>query len=273
MSLDGAPPSRTLLSLLRRSGAHDAATLTTSDDGAVATTFARPPASAFIAEAVRAARPAAIEYERPVPEVIAAPFTYALFKRALDITVATACLLFALPSIVAIAVAIKLTSPGPVFIRQERLGKDAKPFGMLKFRSMYVNDGNLPDDLKGANESTGPLFKLRNDPRVTRVGYYLRRASLDELPQLINVLRGEMSLVGPRPPLARELAGYEAVQRERLRVLPGLTGLWQVSGRSNLPFEDMVRLDLEYIERRSFGLDLWILARTVPCVLRGEGAY
>jgi lipopolysaccharide/colanic/teichoic acid biosynthesis glycosyltransferase len=160
-----------------------------------------------------------------------------------------------------------------VFFRQERLGKDGRRFDMLKFRSMVVRDLEIPPELLARNEATGPMFKIRRDPRITRVGRWLRRTSLDELPQLLNILRGDMALVGPRPPLPRELNGYDRLQRLRLRVRPGLTGLWQVSGRSNLTFDQMVQLDLSYIERRSLWLDLLILLKTVPSVLAGRGAY
>ncbi len=172
-----------------------------------------------------------------------------------------------------IAALIKLDSRGPIFYKQERLGKDLQPFPMIKFRTMRVNSDVIPVDLLKSNESTGPLFKMRDDPRITRVGRLLRRASLDELPQLFNVLLGQMSIVGPRPPLERELAGFEQIQRARLQVTPGLTGLWQVSGRSNLPFEDMVRLDLAYIKNRSLLFDLKLIVMTIPCVVTGRGAY
>jgi lipopolysaccharide/colanic/teichoic acid biosynthesis glycosyltransferase len=166
-----------------------------------------------------------------------------------------------------------LESRGPVFFKQERLGKATRRFTMIKFRSMYIDGEERIKDLVALNEATGPLFKMRRDPRITRVGRILRRTSLDELPQLFNVLLGTMSIVGPRPPLPRELAGFDEIQRARLRVLPGLTGLWQVSGRSDLPFEEMVRLDMEYIEKRSLVLDLRIIAMTVPSVVLGVGAY
>ena len=179
----------------------------------------------------------------------------------------------ALPFMAVIAVLLRIDSPGPIFIRQERLGKDTRPFRMFKFRTMLINSGQLPRELLDHNESSGPLFKMRSDPRITRLGRLLRRGSIDELPQLFNVLWGQMSLVGPRPPLARELEGYDAIQRQRLRVRPGLTGLWQVSGRSDLPFEEMVRLDLLYIKNRSFLYDLKLLIRTVPSVLLCHGAY
>lgn len=198
---------------------------------------------------------------------------YEAAKRLLDLSVAIGGIVTTLPLMLVIAVLIRLDSPGPVLIRQSRLGKHTNPFGMLKFRTMYVHDIELPDELIQRNESTGPLFKMRRDPRITRAGRVLRRTSLDELPQLFNILSGQMSLVGPRPPLPRELAGFDGVQRLRLRVVPGLTGLWQVSGRSDLPFEEMVRLDLTYIEQRSLWLDLSILVKTVPCVLLGRGAY
>ena len=198
---------------------------------------------------------------------------YDATKRALDLTLALAGIVFTLPFLVLITILIRIDSPGPIFFRQERLGRNAQPFSMLKFRTMRVTSDELPAQLRRRNESTGPLFKIRRDPRITRVGRLLRRTSLDELPQLLNVLAGQMSLVGPRPPLPRELVGYDGVQRLRLRVLPGLTGLWQISGRSDLPFEEMVRLDLRYIEERSLWLDFVILARTLPCVLTGRGAY
>jgi exopolysaccharide biosynthesis polyprenyl glycosylphosphotransferase len=177
------------------------------------------------------------------------------------------------PFFVAIAIAIKLDSPGPVFYRQERVGKDGARFGMLKFRSMRQDADRLLEALRQKNEATGPLFKMRDDPRVTRVGRILRRLSLDELPQLFNVLRGEMSLVGPRPPIPSEVAEYEEWQFGRLRAVPGITGLWQVSGRSDVPFHDMVRLDLHYIRNWSLALDLAILLRTIPAVLTSRGAY
>jgi exopolysaccharide biosynthesis polyprenyl glycosylphosphotransferase len=205
-------------------------------------------------------------------DVDARPY-YTVAKRALDILVSLAALIALSPIFLVTAIMIRLDSPGSVFYRQERMGKDARPFRMLKFRSMYERDVDLPPELLQRNESTGPLFKIKNDPRVTRVGRFIRKTSIDELPQLINVLKGEMSLVGPRPPLPRELAGYEVAQLLRLRVTPGVTGPWQVSGRSKLTFDDMVRLDLQYIEDRSLLLDIKLLVLTVPTVLLGDGAY
>ena len=194
-------------------------------------------------------------------------------KRASDIALAAITLAVAVPLFVGIAAAIRLESPGPVFYRQRRLGKNGFAFDMLKFRSMCVDADAKIQHLMEHNEATGPLFKMRRDPRVTNVGRILRRGSLDELPQLLNVLRGEMSLVGPRPPLPAEVAKYEDWQLARLRALPGMTGLWQVSGRSEVPFNDMVRLDLHYGRNWSLGLDLEILLRTIPAVLANRGAY
>jgi exopolysaccharide biosynthesis polyprenyl glycosylphosphotransferase len=194
-------------------------------------------------------------------------------KRAVDLIVLSVGLIALAPVLSVIAIAIKLDSPGPVFYRQERVGKDGRRFEMLKFRSMCLDADRRLETLRQHNEATGPLFKMRRDPRVTRVGSLLRRWSLDELPQLLNVLHGEMSLVGPRPPLPSEVEQYEDWQLGRLRAVPGLTGLWQVSGRSEVPFHDMVRLDLHYIRNWSLALDLEILLRTIPAVLSNRGAY
>jgi exopolysaccharide biosynthesis polyprenyl glycosylphosphotransferase len=194
-------------------------------------------------------------------------------KRALDLSAVCLGLLLASPVLLAIALAVKLDSPGPVFYRQVRVGKDGRHFWMFKFRSMCVDAERRLEELRAQNEASGPLFKMRKDPRITRVGGVLRRWSLDELPQLLNVLRGDMSLVGPRPPLPKEVERYEDWQLGRLRAVPGLTGLWQVSGRSEVPFHDMVRLDLHYIRNWSLALDLEILLRTVPTVLTNRGAY
>jgi exopolysaccharide biosynthesis polyprenyl glycosylphosphotransferase len=194
-------------------------------------------------------------------------------KRVSDIVFVSLGLLALAPLLALIALAVKLDSPGPVFYGQLRVGKDGRQFRMLKFRSMVVNAEKRLEDLLAHNEATGPLFKMRRDPRVTRVGRFIRRWSLDELPQLFNVLRGEMSLVGPRPPLPSEIAKYEDWQLGRLRAVPGVTGLWQVSGRSEVPFHDMVRLDLHYIRNWSLSLDVEILLRTIPAVLTSRGAY
>jgi exopolysaccharide biosynthesis polyprenyl glycosylphosphotransferase len=194
-------------------------------------------------------------------------------KRPFDVAVAAVALCLALPLFATIAVAIKLESAGPVFYRQVRIGKDRKTFRMLKFRSMRRDADRLLAELRERNEVSGPMFKIRRDPRITRVGRFLRRFSLDELPQLLNVLAGEMSLVGPRPPLANEVEQYEDWEIGRLRAMPGITGLWQVRGRSDVPFEQMVRLDLHYVRNWSFALDLEILLRTIPAILSRRGAY
>ena len=196
-----------------------------------------------------------------------------VIKEAIDRVAASVGLVLLLPLLVAVAGAVKLTSSGPVLYRQERVGVNGSRFRLLKFRSMY--DGaefqrSLLDEL---NERDGPLFKLRRDPRITPIGGFLRRWSLDELPQLWNVVRGDMSLVGPRPPLPSEVERYVPDVRRRLLVKPGLTGLWQVSGRANLSWEESVRLDLHYVDNWSVGLDLAVLAKTCVSVLRGEGAY
>jgi exopolysaccharide biosynthesis polyprenyl glycosylphosphotransferase len=191
----------------------------------------------------------------------------------LDVTIAAAALIALTPLLLFVALAVRLDSAGPILFRQSRCGRGAKPFTFLKFRGMVADaEARLPA-LLALNEATGPLFKMRNDPRLTRVGRVIRRTSLDELPQLWNVLRGEMSLVGPRPPLPSEVENYSAWQRRRLLVLPGITGAWQVSGRSDIGFDDMVRLDVDYIENWSLFKDITILLRTVLVVLTTKGAY
>ncbi|QAY63621.1 sugar transferase [Xylanimonas allomyrinae] len=198
-----------------------------------------------------------------------------LLKAVTDWVGAAMLTLLASPALLAIAVAVKATSPGPVFFRQDRVGRGGRTFKMLKFRSMCVGAEAMVDDVAsdGGNDGAGPLFKQRDDPRVTKVGKVLRRYSLDELPQLLNVLSGNMSLVGPRPPLPAEVSRYEARMRRRLLVKPGLTGLWQVGGRSDLPWEECVRLDVYYAENWTIFGDLMILARTAKAVLAGDGAY
>jgi exopolysaccharide biosynthesis polyprenyl glycosylphosphotransferase len=194
-------------------------------------------------------------------------------KRLNDVVLGSMIALMLTPVFAVIAIAIKLDSPGPVFYGQERLGLHGRRFRMRKFRSMCVDADAELATLRERNEAVGAMFKIKDDPRVTRVGRILRRFSLDELPQIINVLNGDMSLVGPRPPLPAEIADYEDWQLGRLRALPGMTGLWQVSGRSEVPFNDMVRLDLHYIRNWSMGLDLEIILRTLPAVLSRRGAY
>jgi lipopolysaccharide/colanic/teichoic acid biosynthesis glycosyltransferase len=194
-------------------------------------------------------------------------------KRILDVLFASVALLFALPLIALAAVAIRLDSEGPVFHRATRVGRGGRKFTFLKLRSMQVGAEELRGLLLHLNQAQGPVFKLHNDPRVTRVGRILRKTSLDELPQLWHVLQGHMSLVGPRPPFPEEVERYEPWMLKRLSVRPGLTCLWQIQGRSNLPFEEWMRLDIEYVERCSFLLDLRILVLTIPAVLSARGAY
>ena len=196
-----------------------------------------------------------------------------LIKRGLDVVVSVGVLTLLSPLLLVVALAIKLDSAGPVLFRQTRVGRDGQPFTLYKFRSMRRDAEQQLNQLWELNEASGPLFKIRDDPRITRAGRLLRRTSIDEFPQLINVLKGEMSLVGPRPPLPNEVEKYEDWHLRRLEVAPGLTGLWQVSGRSEIPFDEMVMLDIYYIENWSLGMDLSIMLRTVPAVLSGGGAF
>jgi exopolysaccharide biosynthesis polyprenyl glycosylphosphotransferase len=194
-------------------------------------------------------------------------------KRLFDVLVAGTMVIVASPVMALVAIMVKLDSPGPVFFKQERVGIEGARFGMIKFRSMVVDAEDRLAEVSQHNEGAGVLFKMKKDPRVTRVGVVLRKFSLDELPQLFNILGGSMSLVGPRPPLPSEVEAYEHDVRRRLLVKPGLTGLWQVSGRSNLSWQDSVRLDLYYVENWSLAGDLIILLRTVRAVFRSTGAY
>ena len=194
-------------------------------------------------------------------------------KRALDVAVSAAGLLLLAPLFLVAALAVRLDSPGPVLFRQKRVGADEKTFICFMFRSMRADAEVLQESLETLNEAKGAVFKIRRDPRVTRVGAFLRRWSLDELPQLVNVLRGEMSLVGPRPLPVRDFLRMEEEDKRRLGAVPGMTGYWQISGRSNLSFEDMIRLDLYYMENWSLSFDLKIILKTLGAVLRREGAY
>ena len=203
----------------------------------------------------------------------AASLGYLALKRLMDIVGASSALLIAAPAMLLSAFAIKLDSRGPVFFWQYRLGENGKPFRFYKFRSMSVDAPNMRDSLSSLNETTGPVFKIRRDPRITRVGRWIRKFSIDELPQLFHVLAGTMSLVGPRPPIPAEVENYEPWQRERLAVKPGLTCTWQVAGRSDIGFEDWVRLDIEYVRARNLWLDIKLLAMTIPAVITGRGAY
>lgn len=207
------------------------------------------------------------------------------FKRVCDVVLASLALLVLAPALAVIALLIRRSGPGPVLFVQERLGRDGRPFNFYKFRSMKHDSDDaihrqfaamfINGDHEGCADSNSgdQVFKLKQDPRVTRIGAFLRRTSLDELPQLFNILKGEMSLVGPRPPIAYEIENYQPWHMERLKAVPGLTGLWQVSGRSSVSFEDMVRLDIRYISTWSLWNDLVILLKTVPVVLRGTGGY
>ena len=194
-------------------------------------------------------------------------------KRATDITLTSLGLIVISPLLAIIALAVKLSDGGPVIFRQTRVGLDGSTFTMLKFRSMHTNAEARLADLRAQNPNLGLMFKLESDPRITRVGRFLRRYSLDELPQLFNVLAGNMSLVGPRPPLQSEVDIYEDHARRRLLVTPGLTGLWQVSGRSLLSWEETVRLDLRYVENWTFTLDLLIIWKTFFAVVAKRGAF
>ncbi len=194
-----------------------------------------------------------------------------LIKTALDYAVAAGGLAVLSPFFIIIAVLIKSTSEGPVFFRQERSGLNGRKFNLLKFRTMVDGAENMREQIYAANEMDGPVFKLKNDPRVTAVGRFLRKTSLDELPQLINILQGEMSLVGPRPPLPAEVKEYKPWQRRRLSLKPGLTCIWQVSGRNNIDFETWMKMDLEYIDNWSLLLDLKLLLKTIPAVVLASG--
>ena len=194
-------------------------------------------------------------------------------QRVLDVLFCSILLLLLWPLFGVLALLIRLDSPGPVLFKQARVGLNGEEFPFYKFRSMIADAEARRHLLETQNERSGPVFKMKNDPRITRVGRLLRKFSLDELPQLINVLKGEMSLVGPRPALPSETAKYTPRQRQRLLTLPGVTGLWQVSGRASLSFERSIELDLLYVERQSVALYFRILLLTIPAVLRAEGAY
>jgi exopolysaccharide biosynthesis polyprenyl glycosylphosphotransferase len=196
-----------------------------------------------------------------------------VMKMLFDRAVALSVVLVFSPLLIGLALAVRFTSRGPAIFKQVRVGRGGQTFRMYKFRSMYVDAEARLAGLQGSNEGQGVLFKMRDDPRVTRAGKFLRKWSLDELPQLFNVLKGDMSLVGPRPPLPKEVAEYERDVHRRLMVKPGLTGLWQISGRSDLAWEESVRLDLRYVENWTLAMDFVILWRTVFAVLRREGAY
>lgn len=200
-------------------------------------------------------------------------FSY-LLKRLLDIAVSVAALIVLSPLFLLTGLAIWIENPGPVFYVSIRVGCNGRHFRFYKFRSMVVNAEKIKNELTAQNESSaGVIFKMKKDPRITKTGSIIRRFSIDELPQLFNVLKGDMSLVGPRPPIPAEVAQYTLEQRKRLHVIPGITCLWQVSGRSDIPFTDQVRLDLQYIQSAGFLNDIRLLLKTIPAVLSGKGAY
>jgi exopolysaccharide biosynthesis polyprenyl glycosylphosphotransferase len=194
-------------------------------------------------------------------------------KRGMDIMLSGLALVVLTPLLLAVAIMVGVTSRGPIFYVQERVGRGGKPFRMLKFRSMYRDAHDRRFEHVEQNMHQGPIFKIRDDPRITPVGRAIRRLSIDELPQFFNVLLGHMSLVGPRPPLPEEFLDYTDRERQRLLVKPGVTCIWQVSGRSDIDFKTWIDMDLEYIETWSVRLDLKLLAKTVPAVLTGRGAY
>lgn len=232
---------------------------------------ARPRAHAHAptwSTATRAGSPA-IPFETPEPQGLYLRFA----KRLLDVIAALFALVVTAPVMLVLAILIKLESRGPVIYKSTRIGLGGRSFTFYKLRSMVQDADVRRQQLAHLNEADGPVFKIARDPRVTRVGRFIRTSSLDEIPQFINVLKGDMSLVGPRPPIPEEVAQYEPWQLRRLDVRPGITCLWQISGRSRLGFQEWMRLDLEYIRHRSFLLDLKILLRTIPAVLSREGAY
>lgn len=200
-------------------------------------------------------------------------YSYLFAKRAFDIVLSAFSLLLLLPFFLLLAIAIQLDSKGPVIYSQMRAGKNGKPFRLYKFRSMCADADDRQRDLQSLNEKDGPVFKISNDPRVTKLGRIMRKKSIDELPQLFNILKGDMSIVGPRPPLLTEVKQYTPYQLQRLGVTPGLTCYWQISGRSDLSFNDWVRLDLKYISECGLWVDLKTILKTVPAVLYGKGAY
>ena len=205
--------------------------------------------------------------------LVSKKISYLYAKRALDLTLSIVLLLLFFPIFALAAAAVRLTSKGPIFYKSYRLGLCGKPFLFIKFRSMCEGADQLVDTLANKNQQKGPIFKMENDPRITSVGRFLRKYSIDELPQLLGVFLGPLSMVGPRPPLLNEVLQYDERAMKRLTVKPGLTCYWQIMGRSNLSFEKWLELDLNYIEEMSFWVDLKILLRTPAAVIKAEGAY
>ncbi|WP_283594350.1 sugar transferase [Limosilactobacillus galli] len=201
-------------------------------------------------------------------------YAYRIIKRVFDVIAASIALVILSPVFLIVAICIKADDPkGPVFYSQIRVGKDGRRFRMYKFRSMVTNADELLEKLRSQNEVNGAMFKMKNDPRITKVGRVIRKYSLDELPQLVNIVGGSMSIVGPRPPLVSEVAEYTDYDKQRLMVKPGATGMWQVGGRNDVDFAEMVKLDLTYIQERSIWLDLKIMFETVKIMIKPNGAY
>lgn len=200
-------------------------------------------------------------------------FMYHSIKRAFDFIAAICGVIILSPVMLVIAILIKAEDHGPVFYKQVRVGKNGKKFKMYKFRSMFVNADKMLAKLKEQNDVEGPMFKMKDDPRITKVGHFIRKHSLDELPQFLNVIKGDMSLVGPRPPLPSEVAEYSDYDKQRLYVTPGCTGLWQATERNEVGFSEMVQLDIQYIQRASFMFDLWIIWKTVEIIIKPNGSY
>lgn len=198
---------------------------------------------------------------------------YEIFKRIIDIIGAGLGLILLSPIIAIVACAVKVTSKGPVFFSQKRVGKNGELFEMYKFRSMVVNAEELKENLEEQNEMSGPMFKIKDDPRITKVGKFIRKTSIDELPQLWNILKGDMSLVGPRPSLPKEVEQFDNWMFKRLSVRPGLTCYWQVSGRNNIDFEDWMKLDVKYVEERNFWIDIKLIFKTVFVLFGDKNAH
>lgn len=200
-------------------------------------------------------------------------FIYHSVKRVFDFLAATCGIIILSPLMLIIAILIKSEDHGPIFYKQVRVGKNGKTFKMYKFRSMFVNADKMLDKLKEQNDVDGPMFKMKDDPRVTKIGHFIRKHSLDELPQFFNVLKGDMSLVGPRPPLPSEVVEYSEYDKQRLLIIPGCTGLWQATERNEVGFNEMVQLDIEYIKKAGFLFDLWIIWKTIIIVFKPNGSY
>lgn len=198
---------------------------------------------------------------------------YEVIKRLIDVVCSFLGVLVLSPLFIIIAIIIKMTSKGPVFFSQKRVGKNGKEFDMYKFRSMVVNAEELKEKLAAKNEMSGPMFKMKDDPRVTKVGKFIRKTSIDELPQLWNILKGDMSLVGPRPSLPKEVAQFEDWMYKRLEVKPGLTCYWQVSGRNNIDFEDWMKLDIKYVDERNLWIDIKLIFKTVGVLFGDKNAH